>query len=166
MMSIGSMPMVPPGGSPRDQVVNNLSAQVEAGEISSEDQEAMLDALDAIHAQRQATEKPDFSSGPPAKEEVLAKFETMLSDQVDAGTISQEQADHLSEMFEDGGLSNPGHAGPLGQAPGAQSEEQSGAMMEELMKVVLEQLQGSSNYDGNGDRASSSVSSLLADFKV
>jgi hypothetical protein len=166
MMSIGSMPMVPPGGSPRDQVVNNLSAQVEAGEISSEDQEAMLEALDTIHAQREATEKPDFSSGPPAKEEVLAKFETMLSDQIDAGTISQEQADHLSEMFEDGGLGNPGHVGPLGQAPGAQSDVQSGAMMEELMKVVLEQLQGSSSYDGNGDRSSSNVSSLLADFKV
>lgn len=154
--------MMPPGASPRDQVVSNLSSQVEAGEITADDQEAVIEALDAIQTQREATERPDFSSGPPSSDEVQARFETLLSDQVDAGTISQEQADHLSEMFEEGDLGKPEHAGPFEQS----STGQSGAVMEELMNAVLEQLQGSSGYDDSGDRSSANVSSLLADFKV
>ncbi len=54
MMPIGSMPLMPPGASPRDQVVSSLNAQVEAGEITAEDQEAMLGALDAMHEARVA----------------------------------------------------------------------------------------------------------------
>ncbi|MEM9632187.1 MAG: hypothetical protein AAGA50_12730 [Pseudomonadota bacterium] len=162
MMSIGSMTVMPPGGSPRDQAVSNLSAQVEAGEITAEDQDAMLEALDAIHAQREASGIPDFSSGPPSESEVQAKFETLLSDQVETGKISQEQADHLSQMFEEGELGKPANAGAFGRT----TDGQSSAMLEELMNVVLEQLQESSSYDGNGDRTSTSISSLLADFKV
>ena len=41
-MQIGSMPVMPQGVSPRDQVVNTLNAQVEAGDITSEDQDAMM----------------------------------------------------------------------------------------------------------------------------
>jgi hypothetical protein len=161
MMSIGSMPMMPPGGSPRDQAVSNLSSQVDAGEITSEDQDAMLEALDAMHAERMELGPPDFSSGPPSKEEMQANFESMLSEQVESGTLSQDQADHLTEMFEDGELGGPPKGGHMASAGG-----QVGDMMQEFMTSILEQLQSSSNYDDSGDQTSSSAASLLADYKV
>lgn len=167
MMSIGSMPAMPPGGSPRDQAVSSLNEQVEAGEITASDQEAMLEALDAMHEERMEAGKPDHASGPPSEEEMQAKLESMLSDQVESGTISQEQADHLTEMFEEGELGGPPKGPPPSGGPGGQmagSAESSSA--EDLMSSILEQLQSSSAYDDSGDQSSSTVASLLADFTV
>eukprot|EP00903_Cladosiphon_okamuranus_P001965 g1963.t1 len=155
-MQIGSMPMMPPGASPRDQVVSNLSAQVEAGEITAEDQDAMMEALDAIHAERKETGRPEPGSTPPTREEMQANFESMLSEQVEAGTLDQDQADHLAEMFEDGELGRPPKEGPRNGQSG---------QMEELMSAILSQLQSGATYDGSGEQ-SGSVASLLADYTV
>lgn len=152
-MQIGSMPMMPQGPSPRDQVVSNLSAQVEAGDITAEDQDAMMAALDAIHAERKEAGPPEPGSTPPTREDMQANFETMLSDQVEAGTLDQDQADHLAEMFEEGELGRPPKPGPGGQ----------GGDAEELMSAILSQLQSSATYDGSGEQ-SGSVTSLLADY--
>jgi len=155
-MQIGSLSMMPPGGSPRDQVVSNLSAQVEAGEITAEDQDAMLEALDAMHAERLENGPPPRGGTPPSQEEIQANFESMLAEQVEAGTLDQEQADHLSEMFEEGELGRPpeGKGPPPGGAGGA---------MEELMGAILSQLQSGSTYDGSGEQ-SGGVASFLADY--
>ena len=158
MISFDSMPMIPSGGSPRDVAVSNLTAQVEAGEISTEDQDAILEALDAMHAER-AENAPAPGTPPPSKEEVQANFESMLSDQVEAGTLTQDQADHLTEMFEAGELGRPKGPPPAGGMPRE--------MMEELMAAVLEQLQSGSGYTDNGDQSTSAnTSSMLADFTV
>ncbi|MEO9527480.1 hypothetical protein [Roseibium sp.] len=154
-MQIGSMPMMPPGGSPRDQAVNSLSAQVEAGEISADDQDAMLEALDAIHAERMESGPPEQGSTPPTQEEMQANFDSMLSEQVEAGTLDQEQADKLAELFEEGELGGPP---PGGQRPPP------GGETEDLMSAILSQLQSGSAYDGSGEQSVSSVASLLADY--
>jgi len=159
MMQIGSMPMMPPGGSPRDQAVTSLSAQVEAGEISTEDQDAMLEALDAIHAERMEAGPPEPGSAPPTQEEMLANFESMLAEQVEAGTLDQEQADKLAEMFEEGELGGPP---PGGQMPPPGGE--GGNMMEDFMSSLLAQLQSGSSYDGDGSQSTTDVASLLADY--
>ncbi|POF28708.1 hypothetical protein [Roseibium marinum] len=163
MMSIGSMPAMSPPTSPRDQIVSKLDEQVEAGEITSEDQDAMLDALDTIHAERMEAGAPDFSAGPPSKEEMQANFESMLADQVESGTLDQEQADQLAEMFESGELGGRAEGGPPPPPGGAQ---QGSDPLEELMATLLETLQSDSGYDGSGEQSSSSVASMLADFKV
>ncbi|MCK7613532.1 hypothetical protein [Roseibium sediminicola] len=157
-MQIGSMPMMPPGGSPRDQVVNNLSAQVEAGEITAEDQDAMMEALDAMHAERMENGPPAPGSAPPSQEEIQANFESMLAEQVEAGTLGQDQADHLAEMFEEGELGRP----PEGQGPPPPGGE-GGGSMDELMSAILSQLQSGSTYDGSGEQTGS-IASLLADY--
>lgn len=41
---------------------------------TSEDQDAMLDALDTIHSEALEAVLPDFSLGPPSKEEMMADF--------------------------------------------------------------------------------------------
>jgi len=157
-MQIGSMPMMPPGGSPRDQVVSNLSAQVDAGEITAEDQDAMMEALDAMHAERMENGPPEPGRTPPSQEEIQANFESMLSEQVEAGTLDREQADHLAEMFEEGELGRP----PEGQGPQTPQGSEGGSM-DELMSAILSQLQSGSGYDGSGEQ-SGGVASLLADY--
>ena len=159
-MQIGSFSMMPPGGSPRDQVVSNLNAQVEAGDITAEDQDAMMEALDAIHAERMESGGPQRGGPPPSREEMQANFETLLSEQVEAGTLDQDQADHLAEMFEDGDLGRPPRGGNGGGQGGGQ-----GALMEELASAILNQLQSGANYDGSGEQ-SGPVASLLADYTV
>ena len=161
-MQISSMPIMPPGVSPRDHVVSNLKSQVEAGEITSEDQDAMLEALDAIHAERMEAGPPPPGSTPPSQEEMQANFETLLSDQIEAGTIDQDQADKLLEMFEDGELGGP----PAGGPPPPPGESAGGSSLEDLMNSILAQLQSGSNYDDSGDQSSSSIASFLADFRV
>ncbi len=157
-MQIGSTPMMPPGPSPRDQAVASLEAQVEAGEITADDQDAMLEALDAMHAERMENGPPPPNSTRPTKEEIQANFESMLDDQIEAGTIDQDQAEHLLEMFEEG---------EIGRPPGAKEPppgENGSAMMEELMSAILTQMQSSSAYDGSGDQSDTDVTSLLADY--
>lgn len=166
MMSIGAMHSVPPGPPPRDQVASELEEKVQAGEITSDDQEAMLEALDSLHEKTMETGRPDFSSGPPSKEEMQTNLVSMLNEQVEAGTLDQEQAEKLADMFENGELGGPG-AGE-GATPASRGDEggTGDGMMEELMNSLLAGLQGQSSYGETGDRSTSGVASLLADFKI
>jgi len=159
-MQIGSIHMTPPGGSPRDQVVSNLNAQVEAGEITADDQDAMLEALDAMHAERMENGPPEPGSTPPSQEEIQANFEALLTEQIEAGTLDQEQADHLTEMFEEGEIGRP----PKGDGPPPPGS--GGGAMEEIMSAVLIQLQSGSTYDGTGEQSGSGVASLFADYSA
>lgn len=160
-MQIGSMSMMPPGGSPRDQVVSTLTAQVEAGDITADDQEAMLEALDAIHAERRENGPPQPGSPAPSQEDMQANFDAMLAGQVEAGTLDQEQADHLAEMFAEGALGRP----PEGQGPPPPAGDAGSGSMNELMSAILSQLQSGSTYDGSG-KQSGGVAALLADYKA
>lgn len=159
-MQIGSMPPPPPGPSQRDNDVSALDAKVEAGEISSEDKDAMLAALDAMHEERKAGGRPEPGTPPPTKEEMQANLETLLASQVEAGTLSEEQADELSEMFESGEL---GKSKKPGGPEGGQAAQGSNA--EELLGAILNELQSNSAYDENGEN-SGNVSSLIADFEA
>ncbi|MBD8876290.1 hypothetical protein [Roseibium polysiphoniae] len=152
MMSIGSAP--PP---PQQTMQSQLTAQVEAGEITSEDSDAMLAALEAIHDDMAPEGGP--SSTPPSKEEMQEKMEGLLSDQVDAGTLTQEQADELSAMFESGEMGPPPPPPPGGEASGSDSSS------EDLVALLLEELTSStSSYSESGDSTSSATSSLLVDY--
>ncbi|WP_420414341.1 hypothetical protein [Roseibium sp.] len=160
-MQIGSTPPPPPGPSPRDQAISSLDEKVEAGEISADDKDAMLEALDAMNEERKAAGRPESGSPPPTREEMQANFETLLSDQVDAGTLTEEQADELSAMFEEGELGKPkGPGGPGGPQGGEQ-----GSRAEELLSAILSELQSQSAYDENGEN-NSDVSALVADFQA
>ncbi len=161
MMSIGSMPPPPPPpGMSRESAVQALDEQVEAGEITTEDQDAMMAALDAIHAERQEAGPPEPGSKPPSKDEMLANMETMLSDQVDAGTLTQDQADELLGMFESGEMGGPPPPPPPpgGQASGA------GSQTDQLLSAILEELQSGSGYDETGDSSSSEAEALIVDY--
>ncbi len=84
----------------------------------------------------------------------------MLSEQVEAGTLTQDQADQLTGMFEEGDFGPPPPGGA--RAPSGET----GEMMQNLVASLLEQLQSGSAYDESGDQSSSSVASVLADYTV
>ncbi|PVB61637.1 hypothetical protein [Labrenzia sp. 011] len=154
------------GPSPRDQVVSKLDEEVAAGEITSEDQDAMLEALDAIHAERMESGAPDRTSEPPSKEEMQAGFESMLTEQVEAGTLDQEQADQLADLFESGELGGPAKDGPPPPPPPSGEAQQDSDSIESLMSTLLETLQSDTGYDGSGEQSASGLTSILADFTV
>lgn len=157
MMSIGSTPPPPP---PQQSIKDQLDEQVAAGEITSDDEDAMLSALEAIKDDMAPDGLPAPGSEPPSKEEMQAKLEGLLSDQVEAGTLTQDQADELAELFESGDVGPP--PPPPGDGPGEAGG--SGSDSEDLIAKLLEDLQQQTGYSESGDSTSNSASSLLVDY--
>ncbi|WP_297588670.1 hypothetical protein [Roseibium sp.] len=163
-MSIGSMPSLPHKRSKRHEAFSNLAARAEASTINLEDKNAFLDqmaamyeALVAFYADHIADRSPAAFSPPPSIDELRANFEAMLADQVDTGTLTPEQADHLMGMFEDG---------EFGAPKASQAEGNSMKAGDSLMKTVLANLQTGFGYDDRGDQPSPGVKSMLADYRV
>ncbi len=84
MMSIGASGIQ----SPQQYFQSKLTEQVSSGEITSSDMDAMLSALEAIDGEM----GPGGSapSAPPSQGEMQAKLESLLSEQVEAGTLTQD----------------------------------------------------------------------------
>jgi hypothetical protein len=158
MMSIGSAPPPPP--PPQQSIKDQLDEQVAAGEITSEDEDAMLSALEAIKDDMAPDGPPAPGSEPPSQEEMQAKLEGLLSEQVEAGTLTQEQADELAGLFESGDIGPP--PPPPGGGPEASGETDSES--EDLIAKLLEELQEQTGYSESGDSTSTSASSLLVDY--
>nr|WP_319484085.1 hypothetical protein [uncultured Cohaesibacter sp.] len=167
---------------PEDRVEQELQSLVAAGEISSDDQDALSTALDAIGNEMQGT-APGASTPPPSKEEVQNKIDSLIQDQVEAGTLTEEQADELSSLFEDvtsasspDGASGPGGpGGPGGPPPGPPPGEASATSSEEtssdddtstLLQTFLEKLQeqNASGYGSAGNLTGNA--SLLFSFSA
>lgn len=158
MMSIGS---APPPQRPQQSIQDKLSEQVSSGEISAEDEDAMLAALDTIHEEMAPDGPPAAGSEPPSQEEMQEKLDGLLAEQVDAGTLTQEQADDLSAMFESGEMAPP--PPPPGGAGGSgETDDES----EDLMAKLLEELQSQTGYSENGGSTTTSVESLLVDYQA
>ena len=104
--------------SPEDRVEQELQSLVDAGEISTDDQEALSTALDSISSEMRSS-APTADSTPPSKEEIQEKIESLIASQVEAGTLTEEQADELSDLFEEVAQAQPGGAGPMGGPGGA-----------------------------------------------
>lgn len=157
MMSIGSAPPPPP---PQQSIKGQLDEQVAAGEITSEDEDAMLSALEAIKEDMAPDSPPAPGSKPPSQEEMQAKLEGLLSEQVEAGTLTQDQADELAGLFESGDVGPP--PPPPGDGPEASGETDSDS--EDLIAKLLEELQQQTGYSDTGDSTSTAASSLLVDY--
>ncbi|SHM22174.1 hypothetical protein [Roseibium suaedae] len=164
MTSISTALPPPP---PQKSIQSKLSEQVSAGEITSDDMDAMLSALDAIHDDM--APEATGSSEPPSKEEMQSKLESLLSEQVEEGTLTQDQADELSAMFESGEMGPPPPPpgeGPMGPPPsGDMSASSEDDESEDLVQKLLAQLSSSqtSGYSASGSTTSTS-SSLLVDY--
>lgn len=155
MMSIGASGIQ----SPQQFFQSKLTEQVSSGEITSSDMDAMLSALEAIDSEM----GPGGSapSAPPSQEEMQAKLESLLSEQVEAGTLTQDQADELASLFESGEMAPPPPPGGSGGMPPMTEDDDT---TEDILAKLLEELQTKTGYSASGTNTVASSTSLIVDY--
>lgn len=154
MMSIGASGIQ----SPQQYFQSKLTEQVSSGEITSSDMDAMLSALEAIDSEM----GPGGSapSAPPSQGEMQAKLESLLSEQVEAGTLTQDQADELASLFESGEMAPPPPPGGGGMPPMTEDDDTT----EDILAKLLEELQTKTGYSASGTNTVASSTSLIVDY--
>lgn len=154
MMSIGASGIQ----SPQQYFQSKLTEQVSSGEITSSDMDAMLSALEAIDSEM----GPGGSalSAPPSQEEMQAKLESLLSEQVEAGTLTQDQADELASLFESGEMAPPPPPGGGSMPPMTEDDDTT----EDILAKLLEELQTKTGYSASGTNTVASSTSLIVDY--
>ena len=137
-----SMAMPP---SPRAMMDRRIEAAVEAGSVSEVDSAAMETALDSIDSALSASAVSETGRLDPSA--MQDRIDSLIEDQLSAGTLTEEQAAQLQGFFAQGpgapsstdsasadsaidGLSGVGGAGPMrgpppGPPPAASEEEDS-----------------------------------------
>ncbi|MGV3634717.1 MAG: hypothetical protein ACO1NY_10255 [Pseudorhodoplanes sp.] len=165
--------------SPRDMLQNELLSEVSSGKISTEDQDALSAALDTIDAAMQGS-RPAGGGKPPSPDEMKAKIDGLIQEQVDSGALTAAQAEELKEVFANamppGGPGGPGGPGRPGGATGdeasiAGATDNSGAttdvadLISDFVKL-LQESKGSKGYGDSGDALLSDISALLVDYKT
>ena len=88
-----------PPMNPRTDMDNKISAAVEAGSISETDAAALEGALDSIDS---ALGSSGTSGSKLDPSEMKDRIDSLISDQVDAGTLTEEQAAELQDLFAQG----------------------------------------------------------------
>ncbi len=172
--------------SPREMLQNTLASQVSTGEVSASDESALSTALDSIDKAMKA-ERGSFSAtrtAPPSPDEAKAKIDSLIAEQVEAGTLTEDQAAELKEIFSEtfaqgpGGGRGPGGPGgpPPGPPPGGESgngtttfsittdDSSVGKALQDFLKQLQEKL--GSGYGTAGQSTSGTSSSLLFDVSA
>ncbi len=154
MMSIGASGIQ----SPQQFFQSKLTEQVSSGEITSSDMDAVLSALEAIDGEM----GPGgcAPSAPPSQEEMQAKLESLLSQQVEVGTLTQAQADELASLFESGEMAPPPPPGGGGMPPMTEDDDTT----EDILAKLLEELQTKTGYSASGTNTVASSTSLIVDY--
>ena len=174
MTSVGSPQAHPTHLSPRDRLREELASEVSSGTISSSDETALSAALDTIDQAMQAERASGTATRPSSPEEMQKKIAALVDAQVEAGTLTSDQASELKSLFESaapkGGPGGPG-GGPGGPPPPegeATAESGSEATdVADLMKKFLEFLRSSQTsttaYATDGSSSSATSSALVLD---
>jgi len=172
--------------SPREMLQNTLASQVSTGEVSASDESALTSALDAID-QAMKAERGSFSAtrtAPPSPDEAKARIDSLIAEQVEAGTLTEDQAAELKEIFSEtfaqgpGGGRGPSGAGgpPPGPPPGEGAESSTTSFtittndsaVSTALQDFLTQLQEKlgSGYGTSGQSTAGSSSALLFDVSA
>lgn len=161
MNSIGGPGQNPYGNmqrmSPEMRIGQEIQNLANSGEISTEDKDALSSALFEIGSALKST-RPANGVSPPSRDELQTRIEGLISDQVEAGTLTEEQADQLSEVFETVAQGRPdGGAGPKGPRPdgagGPPPQDGFESEADSLLTDFLQQLheQSATGYGSDGD---------------
>lgn len=148
--------------SPQEMMQKRISDQVDSGQISETDEDAILEALDEISSEM-APDSTSASSGPPpSPEEMAAKLDSLLQDQIDAGNLTEDQAATLKEVM------TPPPPPPPGGAPmemgGSTGTSASSDELNSALSDLLDQLQSQSGYTEDGDTTTSDLGSVLFSY--
>lgn len=158
--------------SPRDRLQSELQSAIQSGEIASTDESALSTALDTIDS----TLRAERASGgrrtaPPSPDEMKEKIGGLIDAQVEAGTLTEEQASALEEVFADAFAKGPG--GP----PPPPSEEGTGTggvsatgstgtdQLADLLKQLQQALKSGTDYGADGSStAGEDATGLILDM--
>lgn len=102
MQVMSSAGMSRPPMSPRNDMDNKISAALEAGSISETDATALESALDSIDSALGSGSSSGTSSSKLDPSEMKDRIDSLISDQVDAGTLTEDQAAELQSLFAQG----------------------------------------------------------------
>lgn len=172
--------------SPRDMLQNTLASQVASGAVSSTDESALSAALDTIDQAMTADRGSSAGrTARPSPEDAKKKISDLISQQVEAGTLTEDQAKELQDIFDKTFSGGPqGHHGPHGAGgppPGPPPGEEGGSddssgtttfsittndsavstALQDFLKQLQEKL--GSGYGNSGAATSGSTSSKLFD---
>ncbi len=171
MSSIGSATSAQQSFSPLKMLQAELASEVKAGAISAADQSALSSALSDIDSATQAS-KPSAGSR-PSPDEMKAKIEGLIEDQVESGNLISEQAEELKGVFESafkGGPGGPGGAGgpPPGGAAGAgdssESTDEADTNGDGAVSAAEQAAYNAKSTTGTSSSSDSDTTKLLKDF--
>ena len=167
--------------SPRERLQKELESEISSGTIKASDETSLEAALDAIDEAMEASRPTAGSSGgrgAAAPEDMKAKIDGLIDDQVEDGTLTADQADALKQLFANaapqGGPGGPGGAGGPPPPPPEDEETTSSTTasssktdIASLLQDFLEQLQNkkgsTSAYGTDGASTGSGLMALVLD---
>lgn len=179
MSSVTATNTHPAMASPRERLQAELESEISSGTIAESDRSAIETALDAIDETMRST-RPTASAASGKPEDMAQKLADLVDEQVDAGTLTSDQATELKQLFAEaapqGGPGGPGGAGgpppppPEGDASDTGTSTTSSGDIASLLADFLDQLRtrmsSATGYATDGSSTSSSISSLVLDRRV
>lgn len=142
MQVMASAGMSRPPMNPRTDMDNKISAAVEAGSISETDATALETALDSIDSALSSSSSTSSSKLDPS--EMKDRIDSLISDQVEAGTLTEEQAAELQSLFAQG------PSGGGGTPPEMATSEDGTEIASVEGSTGLEEMQGMGGPRGPG----------------
>lgn len=170
--------------SPLTRLQMTLQSEISTGSIQSTDEDVLTSALQSIDESLES-ERSGSTSGsrPPSPDEMNEKIANLIQDQVEAGTLTEEQATELASVFDEaftksaggpqgaggpppGGAGGPPPAKPEGDELSATSDSDSGTSIADILKQLQEAISESNqtSYSSSGSSNASSVTSYLFDL--
>jgi hypothetical protein len=173
--------------SPRDFLQNQLLSAIASGAVNASDKTALSTALDDIDTAL----KDDGSrkAGPPSPDQMKSKLDELISSEVKAGKLTDDQAGELRDIFTKV-LSADGQSGPSGaQGPGEspshaggpakgcsgagnsvseESANDSGSSASDVLQnflKLIQEAQSTTGYSASGD-TQKAVSALLLNYQA
>ncbi len=157
--------------SPRDRLQARLDAEISAGTVESGDRTALESALDTIDEAMRASRDGASAGTRTSPDQMRAKIESLIDEQVESGALTSDQADELKQLFADagpkGGPGGPPPPPPEGETGEAESSSASSSDLADLLMAFLKQLQEKTSsttaYATDGSATSSSSTALVLD---
>jgi hypothetical protein len=169
--------------SPLQQLQSTLASDVAAGSISSDDQSALSGALSDIDSALQS--QMQAGGSPPSHEDMKAKIDDLIANEVSQGNLTTTQATELKNVFAStfqggpNGASGAGGPPPGGPPPSdgddndddsSTSATSSSTDVSTLLQDFLKQLQDAQSADGtygaDGNNLASEIQSLIVNYSA
>ena len=101
--------------SPLQLLQSQLQKDVSAGQISAADQSTLSDALTSIDSSLQSDRSSQTQGGAPGA--IKSKIDGLIAQQVQAGSLTSDQASELQKVFSDTFAGGSGGAAPSAAGP-------------------------------------------------